>query len=40
MIVTSNVNIGYKMILEMKEKLLIILEKRKDIRNYGTLSTH
>ena len=29
-----------KKLTNMKEKLLMTLEKRKDIRNYGTLSTH
>ena len=29
-----------KKLTNMKEKLLMTLEKRKDIINYGTLSTH
>ena len=29
-----------KKLTNMKEKLLITLEKKRDIRNYGTLSTH
>ena len=33
-------NLLMKKLTNMKEKLLMTLEKRKDIRNYGTLSTH
>ena len=33
-------NLLKKKLTNMKEKLLMTLEKRKDIRNYGKLSTH
>ena len=33
-------NLFKKKLTNMKEKLLMTLEKRKDIRSYGTLSTH
>ena len=33
-------NLLKKKLTNMKEKLLMTLEKRKDKKNYGTLSTH